>query len=106
MRKQKKKYPSLIKKTMQRKLNKIAKDTNLFLRRFIAKQKKSNLLVAMKYGLFSGGKKIRSKILIDVGFLFKLDYKTLIVICAAVERFCSFLMVYIVVEMNVFYLRK
>ena len=70
---------------MQRKLNKIAKDTNLFLRRFIAKQKKSNLIVAMKYGLFSGGKKIRSKILIDVGFLFKLDYKTLIVIGAAVE---------------------
>ena len=70
---------------MQRKLNKIAKDTNLFLRRFIAKQKKSNLIVAMKYGLFSGGKKIRSKILIDVGSLFKLDYKTLIVIGAAVE---------------------
>ena len=67
---------------MQRKLNKIAKDTNLFLRRFIAKQKKSNLIVAMKYGLFSGGKKIRSKILIDVGSLFKLDYKTLIVIGA------------------------
>ena len=70
---------------MQRKLNKIAKDTNLFLRRFIAKQKKSNLIVAMKYGLFSGGKKIRSKILIDVGSLFKLDYRTLIVIGAAVE---------------------
>ena len=70
---------------MQRKLNKIAKDTNFFLRRFIAKQKKSNLIVAMKYGLFSGGKKIRSKILIDVGFLFKLDYKTLIIIGAAVE---------------------
>ena len=45
---------------MQRKLNKIAKDTNLFLKRFIAKQKKSNLMVAMKYGLFPGGKKIRS----------------------------------------------
>ena len=65
---------------MQRKLNKIAKDTNLFLRRFIAKQEKSNLIFAMKYGLFSGGKKIRSKILIDVGSLFKLDYKTLIVL--------------------------
>ena len=39
----------------------------------------------MKYGLFSGGKKIRSKILIDVGSLFKLDYKTLIIIGAAVE---------------------
>ncbi len=70
---------------MKRKLNKIAKDTNLFLKRFIAKQKKTNLIVAMKYGLFSGGKKIRSKILVDVGSLFKLDYKTLIIIGAAVE---------------------
>ena len=85
MRKQKRRYPRSIKKMMQRKLNKIAKDTNLFLRRFIAKQKKTNLIVAMKYGLFSGGKKIRSKILIDVGSLFKLDYKTLIIIGAAVE---------------------
>ena len=56
---------------MKKRLNKIVKDTNLYLRRFINKQKKSNLIVAMKYGLFSGGKKIRSKILIDVGFLFK-----------------------------------
>ena len=29
----------------------------------------------MKYGLFSGGKKIRSKILTDTGFLFKINYK-------------------------------
>ena len=85
MRKQKKRFPKLIKKIMQRKLNKIAKDTNLFLKSFIAKQKKSNLIVAMKYGLFSGGKKIRSKILIDVGSLFKLNYKTLIIIGASVE---------------------
>ena len=70
---------------IRRKLNKIAKDTNLFLKRFITKQKKTNLIVAMKYGLFSGGKKIRSKILIDVGSLFKLDYKVLIIIGAAVE---------------------
>tara|TARA_X000000950_G_scaffold139341_1_gene172893 strand:+ start:227 stop:1099 length:873 start_codon:yes stop_codon:yes gene_type:complete len=70
---------------MQRKLNKIAKDTNSFLRGFIAKQKKSDLAVAMKYGLFSGGKKIRSKILFDIGSLFKLDKKTLIILGAAVE---------------------
>ena len=43
---------------MQKKLNKIAKDTNLFLKRFIKKQKKSELIIPMKYGLFSGGKKI------------------------------------------------
>jgi len=70
---------------MQRKLSKIAKDTNFFLKRFITKQKKSDLIVAMKYGLFSGGKKIRSKILVDVGSLFNLDYKTLVIIGAAVE---------------------
>ena len=39
----------------------------------------------MKYGLFPGGKKIRSKILIDLGSLFNVNYKTLIKIGAAVE---------------------
>ena len=39
----------------------------------------------MKYGLFPGGKKIRSKILIDIGSLLSIDYKTLIAIGAAVE---------------------
>ena len=39
----------------------------------------------MKYGLFPGGKKIRSKILIDFGLLFSISYKTLIQIGAAVE---------------------
>ena len=70
---------------MQDKLNKIAKDTNLFLNEFIKKQKKSELIIAMKYGLFPGGKKIRSKILIDVGSLFQLNYKSLIIIGSAVE---------------------
>ena len=70
---------------MQKKLNKIVKDTNLFLKNFIKKQKNSYLIVPMKYGLFSGGKKIRSKILIDIGSLFKADYKSLIIIGSAVE---------------------
>ena len=70
---------------MENKLIKIASDTNLFLNNFIKKQKKTELIPAMKYGLFSGGKKIRSKILLDVGFLFKVDYRTLIMIGAAVE---------------------
>ena len=70
---------------MQKKLNKIAKDTNIFLRKFISRQKKTELIIAMKYGLFSGGKKIRSKILIDIGRIFQLDYMPLIIIGAAVE---------------------
>ena len=70
---------------MQNKLNKIAQDTNLFLKRFVKRQKKSELIIPMKYGLFSGGKKIRSKILIDIGSIFKINYKSLIIIGAAVE---------------------
>ena len=70
---------------MQKKLNKIAQDTNLFLKKFIKSQKKSELIIPMKYGLFSGGKKIRSKILMDVGSIFRINYKSLIILGAAVE---------------------
>ena len=70
---------------MQNKINKIAKDTNFFLKKFIKKQKKTELVTAMKYGLFPGGKKIRSKILLDIGAIFKIQYKILIVIGAAIE---------------------
>jgi len=70
---------------MKNKLIKIAKDTNLFLKRFIKKQKRTELISAMEYGLFPGGKKVRSKILLDIGAVFKIEYKTLIIIGAAVE---------------------
>ena len=70
---------------MKKKLNRIAKDTNLFLKKFLNNQNKSKLISAMKYGLFPGGKKIRSKILIDIGSLLSIDYKSLVSIGAAVE---------------------
>ena len=70
---------------MKKELNKIVKDTNLFLKSFILSQKKTHLVIPMRYGLFPGGKKIRSKILIDIGHLYKIDYKTLIRVGAAVE---------------------
>jgi farnesyl diphosphate synthase len=70
---------------MKNEVNKIAKDTNYFLKKFINNQNSSHLINAMKYGLFPGGKKIRSKILIDFGSLFSIRYKTLIQIGAAVE---------------------
>jgi farnesyl diphosphate synthase len=85
MKKQKKRLTILVQKKMQNKLSKIAKDTNLFLKRFIKGQKRTELVAAMEYGLFPGGKKIRSKILIDIGAIFKINYKTLISIGAAVE---------------------
>ena len=70
---------------MKKKLNKINKDINIFLKKFIKKQKKTSLISSMKYGLFPGGKKIRSKILLDLGLLFSVNYKTLIKIGAAIE---------------------
>ena len=66
-------------------INKIAKDTNFFLKKYLRKQKYSGLISPMNYGLFSGGKKIRSKILVDVGKIFNVSYKKLIIIGAAVE---------------------
>ena len=70
---------------MKGKLLQVAKDINFYLENFLKKQKNSNLLVSMKYGLFPGGKKIRSKLLVDVGKIFNVKYKTLIQIGAAVE---------------------
>ena len=70
---------------MKKKLNKVAKDTNLFLKKFIFNQKKTDLLNPIKYGLLPGGKKIRSKLIVDVGRIFNIEYKKLIQISAAVE---------------------
>ena len=70
---------------MKNKLRKIAIDTNIFLKNYIKKQKKTDLISPMQYGLFPGGKKIRSKVLVDVGSIFNVDYKTLIKVGAAVE---------------------
>ena len=59
---------------MKTKLDRIAKDTNIFLKKFLNKQNNSKLLPVMKYGLFPGGKKIRSKVLIDFGSLLSIEY--------------------------------
>ena len=66
-------------------LNRIAKDTNKFLNSYIKRQSKTELIRSMIYGLLPGGKKIRSKILIDVGRIFNLNNGSLIKIGAAVE---------------------
>jgi farnesyl diphosphate synthase len=41
---------------MKNEVNKIAKDTNYFLKKFINNQNSSYLINAMKYCLFPGGK--------------------------------------------------
>ena len=79
---------------MKKKLNRIAKDTNLFLKNFLNKQYGSKLIPAMKYGLFPGGKKIRSKILIDIGSLMSVDYKTLMTMGAAIEGIHAYTLIH------------
>ena len=70
---------------MEKKLNKTGKDINKFLKNFLKKQRRTELITSMNYGLFPGGKKIRSKILFDLGQLFNVDYQSLIKVGAAVE---------------------
>ena len=70
---------------MKKKLNKIAKDTNKFLSKFLISQKKTELVKPMRYGLLPGGKKVRSKLIVDVGKIFNIKYKKLIYLSAAVE---------------------
>ena len=70
---------------MQKKLNKIVKKTNNYLYRYFSKQKKTNLIKPMLYGLLPGGKKVRSKILFDVGSIFKVEKKKILQVAAAVE---------------------
>ena len=70
---------------MKKKLLKVANDINKYLILLLRKQNNSGLLKAMKYGLLPGGKKIRSKILVDVGKIFNLRYSNLIKIGAALE---------------------
>ncbi len=79
---------------MKKKLNKIAKDTNIFLKKFITKQNKSDLINPMKYGLFPGGKKIRSKIIFDIGEIFEVEKKNLIVLAASVEAIHAYSLIH------------
>ena len=57
---------------MKKKLNKIAKDTNSFLSKFLLSQKKTDLIKSMRYGLLPGGKNIRSKLIVDIGKIFNI----------------------------------
>ena len=79
---------------VEKKLKKNAKKIDKFLINFLNKQKKSSLVSPMKYGVISGGKKIRSTIIFDSGKIFNLKEKKLISICAAVECIHSYSLIH------------
>ena len=79
---------------IKKKLTKNAKKIDLFLINFLKKQKKNLLVAPMKYGVISGGKKIRSTIIFDTGKLFKIKEKKLKNICAAVECIHSYSLIH------------
>ena len=79
---------------IKNKLVKNAKQIDKFLINYLSKQKKSLLIYPMKYGVISGGKKIRSTVIFSAGKLFKLDKKKLINICAAVECIHSYSLIH------------
>ena len=71
-----------------------SKKTDIFLKKFFNREKKSSLLKAMKYGTLSGGKKIRSSIIINTGKLFNLNPNKLLNICGAVECIHSYSLIH------------
>ena len=77
--------------TAPKKLNSIANNTNAYLKSFFLKQKSNSyLLKPMKYGVFSGGKRFRSAIVVNTGRIFNIDYKKLIIIGSAIECIHSY----------------
>ena len=80
----------MIKKRLIRNANKIDK----FLINFLKKQKNSLLIKPMKYGVISGGKKIRSTIILDAGKIFNISDTRLINVCAAVECIHSYSLIH------------
>jgi farnesyl diphosphate synthase len=79
---------------IKRKLSNNAKKIDNFLIKYLKNQKHSLLINPMKYGVISGGKKIRSTIIFDTGKIFNIDENKLINICAAVECIHSYSLIH------------
>ena len=82
-------------KSFSKKLRIIARDTDLYLKKILIKQKQySHLINPMRYGVFSGGKRFRSSIIINTGKIFDINYKKLIIIAAAIECVHSYSLIH------------
>ena len=71
-----------------------AKKIDKFLNNFLKRQERSLLINPMKYGVISGGKKIRSTVILNAGKIFNINQKKLINICAAVECIHSYSLIH------------
>ena len=71
-----------------------AKKTDIFLKKYLNKDSNSSLMPPMKYSLLSGGKKIRSSIIIGTGKIFNIKTSKLLNICAAVECIHSYSLIH------------
>ena len=79
---------------MEKKLKVISKKINLYLDNYLSKFNSSDLIAPMKYGLFPGGKKIRSKIIFDVGKIFDVKKKNLLILAASVEAIHAYSLIH------------
>ena len=79
---------------IKNKLIKNSKKVDKFLINYLKKQDESSLINPMKYGVISGGKKIRSTVIFSAAKIFNLDQKKLINICAAVECIHSYSLIH------------
>ena len=79
---------------IKNRLIKNAKKIDKFLINYLNRQDRSLLINPMKYGVISGGKKVRSTVILSAGKIFNLDQRKLINICAAVECIHSYSLIH------------
>ena len=75
-------------------LNDNANKTDFFLKKYLSKQLYSDLMPPMKYGALSGGKKIRSSVVLGAGKLFNVSENKLLNVCSAVECIHSYSLIH------------
>ena len=71
-----------------------AKKTNIFFLYYLNIQSNYGLISAMRYGSLSGGKKIRSSIILGAGKLFNIKDSELLNLCGAVECIHSYSLIH------------
>ena len=79
---------------LKNKLKLNARRIDLFIKNYIKGQKRSLLIAPMNYGVLSGGKKIRSSVILSTGKLYNLRPNNLYNVCGAVECIHSYSLIH------------